>query len=399
MASAGLAKAGLQRLHDVVADHVDRGDVPGVVWGVQRRGQIDVGTVGTVEAGGGAAVAEDSIFRISSMTKPVTAVAAMILVEECRLRLDDPVDDLLPELADRQVIRTVDGAIDDTLPADRPITLRDVLTFRLGWGYDFTSEKPQTVLNAIAELGLGVGPPAPDGPPEPDEWIRRLGTMPLMFQPGTRWLYHTGADVLGVLVARAAGQPFPDFLRERIFEPLGMRDTAFWVPPEQLDRFGPQYAVDPATGARSVYDSVDGQWSHPPAFPGGGAGLVSTLDDYLAFAEMLLGGGVARRSRILSRPTVETMTINQLDDASVGTGPAVDGALGWGFGMSVQVRRLAPSRPVGSYGWDGGLGTSWCNDPSEGVIGVLLTNQGWPTSTPPALFGDFWTSVYAAIDD
>src|SRR5437763_608196 len=228
MSGGGLSSARLGRPHDVLGGHTESGGVPGLVWLVARHGEVHAGVAGRLQAGGGDPVRQDTIFRISSMTKPVTAVAALILVEECRLRLDEPADRFLPELADRRVMVRSDGSLDDTVPAHRPITLRDMLTFRLGLGMDFTASGPQPVLAAMAELGLGVGPPAPAGPPEPDEWMRRLGTLPLQYQPGARWLYDTGAQVLGVLIARASGQPFETFLAERIFEPLGMPDTGFF---------------------------------------------------------------------------------------------------------------------------------------------------------------------------
>jgi CubicO group peptidase (beta-lactamase class C family) len=325
----------------------------------------------------------------------------MILVEECRLRLDEPVDRLLPELADRRVLAWTDGKgdLDDTVPADRPITVRDLLTFRLGLGMDFTMSRPQPTLDAAAELGLGAGPPAPAELPDPDEWMRRLGTLPLEYQPGERWLYNTGADVLGVLIARAAEQPFDRFLSERIFEPLGMADTGFWVPPDKLARFGPVYSTG-AGGERQVYDPPDGQWSRPPAFPTGSAGLVSTVDDLLAFGEMLLARGSTGHGgqRILSRPAVELMTANQLTPEQL-AGFDPQGASGWGFCVGVQRRQLGLAPSVGSYGWAGGLGSIWSNDPAEGVVGVLLTNQAWSSAGPPPLFDDFWTCVYAALDD
>ena len=183
---------------------------------------------GTLTRGEPVAVGRDSLFRISSMTKPIVAVAALILVEECRLRLDDPVDELLPELADRRVLVDPRGPIDGpTVPARAPITVRDVLTFRLGLGMDFEAPWPQPLLEEMDRLGMGGGAPEPQVPPAPDEWMRRLSTLPLLYQPGERWLYNTGADVLGVLIARAAGQPLDEFLRERVLDPLGMVDTAF----------------------------------------------------------------------------------------------------------------------------------------------------------------------------
>src|SRR5918997_3114217 len=262
---------GLARLDEVMSAHVERGAVPGMAWLVARRGEVHTGAAGT-DGPGGTAVGPDTIFRISSMTKPITTVAALALLEECRLRLDDPVDELLPELADRRVLARPDAPLDDTVSGHRPVTLRDLLTFRLGLGMDFTDFSPRPITDALAALGLGAGPPAPAGPPPPDEWMRRLGTVPLMYQPGERWLYHTSAEVLGVLIARATGQTFDAFLAERVFGPLGMVDTGFSVPADKLDRFGACFGADPATGERTIYDVADGQWSTPPAFPSRRAG-------------------------------------------------------------------------------------------------------------------------------
>jgi CubicO group peptidase (beta-lactamase class C family) len=398
--AAGFTTDGIKRLEEVVGGHVDRGSVVGASWLVARGGEVHHGVAGTLEDGGGPPVGEDTIFRISSMTKPVTAIAALILVDECTLRLDEPVDRWLPELADRQVLARPGGPLEETVPAHRPVTLRDLLTFRLGWGMDFSFSTPQPVLEAMAELGLGVGPPRPAGPPEPDEWMRLVSTLPLEYQPGTKWLYHTSADVLGVLVARAAGRPFGTVLRERIFEPLGMRDTAFVVPAEDLTRFGPCYWNDPASGGRVVFDPADGEWSRPPAFPSGGAGLVSTLADYQAFAELLMGRGSYRGQRLVSRVAVETMTTNQLTDAQREASVVdLQGGVGWGFGVGVHVRRTQPTASVGTYGWDGGLGTSWHNDPAEDLTGIILTNQAWSSPAPPPVCQDFWTATYAAFAD
>ena len=242
----------------------------GAAWLVDRAGDVSSGAAGSS--------AVDSIFRISSVTKPVVATLAMGLVDDGLLRLDDPVDALLPELADRRVLRTPDGPIDDTVPADRPITVRDVLEFRLGLGMDFAGPFPGTVLGALAEQGLPVGPPAPQASPAPDEWMRIVGSVPLSHQPGERWLYNTGAQVLGVLVARAAGRPLPELLAERLLDPLGMTDTGFHVPPDRLERFGRQWL------GPEVYDEPDGQWATPPAFPDAASGLVSTVADLHAFA-------------------------------------------------------------------------------------------------------------------
>jgi CubicO group peptidase (beta-lactamase class C family) len=325
----------------------------------------------------------------------VTAVATLLLVEECVVRLDDPVDDLLPELADRRVVRRIDGPLEDTEPATRAITVADLLTFRWGFGAHFG---PSPLNDRALELGVAPGPPEPGTVPAPDEWMARLGSLPLMYQPGERWLYHTGSDVLGVLVARAAGRSFPQFLKERIFEPLEMSDTGFVVPAADLGRFTTVYSTDPATGDRVVLDRPEGQWSTEPAFPSGGAGLVSTVGDYLAFAQMLLDGG----RPLLSRPSVETMTADQLTAAQKAVSGLMPGdfdARGWGFGVGVVTRRENPAAPVGQYGWDGGLGSVWCNDPAEGLVAVLLTNAAWSSPRRPAVAQDFLTAVYAALDD
>ncbi len=260
-----LSKTRLARLRDVMSGYVERGKVPGVVALVSRHGEVHVEAIGAKSAGGGDPVRRDTIFRIASMTKPITAAAAMILVEECRLRLDDPVDRLLPELADRRVLRRLDGPLDDTEPARRPITLRDLLTFRMGFGILMAPPGSYPIQRAASELDLGQGMPQPQTPPAPDEWIRRFGTLPLMHQPGEKWVYNTGSDVLGVLIARASGQPFERFLRERLFEPLGMRDTAFSVPPASLDRFATSYWTNPRTGAAEVYDHARRRPMEPPA--------------------------------------------------------------------------------------------------------------------------------------
>lgn len=403
MTSGAFSRPRLERMRATLAGYVERGEVAGLVSLVSRRGEPHVEALGNRDFGGGGPVARNTLFRISSMTKPVTAAAALLLVEECKLRLDEPVDRLLPELANRRVLRSLESPLDDTVPTHRPITLRDLLTFRMGFGIVMAVPGTYPIQAAMEELALGQGPPQPAATPEPDEWIRRLGSLPLMHQPGERWMYHTGSDVLGVLIARAAGQPFDVFLRERLFEPLGMSDTGFSVPAEKLDRFVPGYWTNFQTGARELHDPAEGgQWSTPPAFPAGGAGLVSTADDYLAFSRMLLNGGKHDGRRILSRHSVETMITDQLTPGQKAASGLVNGYFdshGWGFGLSVVTRREDPSAPVGQYGWDGGLGTSWRNDPSEDLVGILLTQRAWESPSPPNICRDFWTSLYQALDD
>lgn len=396
----GFDPARVRRLREVIAGHVTDDRVGGVAWLAARGDQVEVGVAGHLTRGEEPPIRRDSIFRIASMTKPIVAAAAMLLVEDCKLRLDDPVDELLPELAGRRVLVDGRGPVDgETVPARRPITVHDVLDFRLGLGMDFEAPWPQPLLTAMGELGLGSGPPEPQVPPAPDEWIRRLSTLPLMYQPGERWLYNTGSDVLGVLVSRAAGQPLEDVLRTRLFEPLGMVDTGHWTP--HVDRLGTCYGSDPATGSRSIYDPPSGQWTSPPAFLSGGGGLVSTLDDMYAFGRMMLAGGRLPDGRqLLSRSSVEAMTTDQIGARPGVAGPAPDGSQGWGFGVGVQVRRTGLGPTVGSYGWAGGPGTSWGNDPGENIVGVILTTDAFVSAfPPPAIIQDFWTCVYSAIDD
>lgn len=387
--------AGLSRLDELVSRHVGPDGVPGAAWLVARDGEVHVGTAGSIDDG--VPVDRSSIFRIASMTKPVTAAVVLSLAEDGVLRLDDPLDRWMPELADRRVMVDPHGSVEDTVPAVRPPTVHDALTFRLGWGMDFADFEGQVLNGQIAEaMGLEVGPPAPAKMPSSDDLAAALGQFPLEHQPGERWLYNTGSDVLTVVVERATGQRFGDVLRSRIFEPLGMRDTAFHVPAAELGRFGPSYlpsAWAPEPGAQ--LDPTDGQWATRPTFESGAGGLVSTLDDYLAFAQALLSGG----GPILSRSSVAAMTTDQLHavDGSLQGGPDASGALGWGFGVGVVRRKTHISESAGTYSWTGGMGTSWANDPAEGVIGILLTNQLFAGPWLPPVHQDFWTSTYTAL--
>ena len=403
MRDGGLSAERLKRLHDVMTGYVERGEVPGLVTLVARRGEGHVDAIGAMAAGSEEPMRRDTIFRISSMTKPITAAAAMILIEECTLRLDEPVNRLLPELANRHVLKRPDADLDDTVPAHRPITVRDLLTFTMGLGIMAAAPGTVPIADALAELELGQGMPSPQTPPAPDEWIRRLGTLPLMYQPGERWMYNTGSDVLGVLIERASGQPFETFLKERIFDPLGMNDTGFDVIWDRIGRLATSYVIDPDRGAAAIYDEpADGQWSRLPSFPSGGGGLVSTVDDFLAFADMLRGKGVSRGERILSRPSVEFMTSDQLtpeQKAASGLVPGFFRVHGWGFGVAVVTERTEVAKSVGTYGWDGGMGTSWYNDPAEDLTMILMTQQAWTSPIPPRLFQDFWTATYQAIAD
>ncbi|MEO3742491.1 serine hydrolase domain-containing protein [Plantactinospora sp. B5E13] len=403
----GFSEAGLRRLHDVLARHVESKKIPGLVALISRGGQTHVEALGTMRHDGGPAMARDTIFRLASASKPVTMAATMVLLDECRLRLDDLIEQWLPELADRRVLTSVDAPLDNTVPARRPITVRDLLTSTFGLGMDMTA-LGTPLMGAIFEQA--IFPARMTDYPEPDEWMRRLGQLPLMYQPGERWQYHISHDVLGILVARVTGQSFGTFLRERILDPLGMKDTGFHVSARDVDRLPPSYAPDAQTGEFIVWDEADGgQYSQPPAFQSGGSGLVTTVDDYHTYFRMLLNGGMHGTERILSRPAVALMTTNHLtpeqqaardamarNNVHLSFGQGQHG--GWGFGMAVRTYR-GDYAPIGQFGWDGGMGTSAYADPHNQLAGILLTQVGMSVPDPARAIHDFWTTVYQALDD
>jgi CubicO group peptidase (beta-lactamase class C family) len=399
VSTTALSKPGLERMERVLAGYVARREVAGMVAVVHCRDEEHVITLGTLALDDPAPIRSDAIFRIASLTKPITAVAAMMLVEECRVRLDDPIDPWIPELANRRVLRSVASELDDTVPADRAITVRDLLTYRMGFGSVMAAPDTYPIQRKVREYRLGGdGPPRPALGPSTDEWLTRLGSLPLLAQPGTRWLYNTSADVLGILVARVTGMPFGRFLQERIFEPLGMDDTAFTIGADKLDRFATSYAFDRVRNALEVYDGVtESAWATAP-FESGGGGLVGTAGDYLAFCRMMLHKGATGRGRLLSRAAVEMMTSDQLrpserEGAEIFFGDSIS----WGFGMAVDIRRDQLYRTPGRFGWDGGLGTTAYTDPQEAMIGILFTHRAMESPQPPPHFSDFWNLAYAAM--
>lgn len=403
--NSGFSETGLRKLHDVLAQHVESEKIPGLVALVSCGGRTHVEALGTMRPDGGGPMRRDTIFRMASTSKPVTMAAAMVLLDECKLRLEDPVDQWLPELADRQVLKRPDGPLDETVPAHRPITVRDLLTSTFGLGVDFELLHSPIRAATFERLDYSVASgPAPDL----DEWMRRLGELPLSYQPGQRWQYDLSNEVVGVLIARVAGQPLETFLRERILDPLGMRDTGFHVPAYKIDRLPPLYGPDPQTGEFLVWDeAAGGRSSQPPAFQGAGGGLVSTVDDYHAYFRMLLNHGMHGNERILSRPAVELMTTNRLTPelqsardamyqsiAHASNGQGLHG--GWGFGMAVRTHRRDYA-PLGQFGWDGGTGTTAYADPANQLTGLLFTQVGFSTLDSPRAINDFWTTVYQAI--
>jgi CubicO group peptidase (beta-lactamase class C family) len=346
---------GLQALLETAAAD---GELPGAAALVARGDEVEVASVGEV--------GPDSIFRIASITKPITAAAVMLLVDEGLVALGDPVARWLPELGSPRVVRTPESPVDDVVPAARPIMVEDLLTFRAGSGFpsDFS-------LPAVTELFQRV--PVFGAREAPDAWLRTLAGVPMLHQPGEAWLYNTCSDVQGVLVARASGRTLPEFLSERVFGPLGMTDTGFHVAAGELHRLAPYHgAVD------------GGLWTAAPVFPSGAGGLVSTLADWHRFGRMLLAGG----GGLLSPEAVRLMTTDHLTaeqrDAST---LFLEGA-GWGFGGAVE--------PGGRYGWVGGTGTSAHVEPATGTVGVLLTQVELQGPTPVPLMREFWRHAFAA---
>ncbi len=372
----------VEEVQDRLSAHVGT-EVPGLTWLVRTGDEVISGALGTRRTDGQEALHVEEIFRISSMTKPITAVATLILVGEGRFALDDPIHTWLPELADRQVLRTPGAALTDTVPAERAPTVRDLLSNTLGWGMDFSHPEATPFTRRWAELGLGAGPPAPAEHLPAQEWLDRASTLPLQHQPGQRWLYNTSSVVLGLLLERAAGVTLEQLLSDRLFTPLGMTDTGFWVPEDKRHRFGPCYAE-----GTEVYDPTDGQWSAPPPLAGGDAGLVATVSDYARFAKLLQGRGSFEGQRLLPADLAHAMVTNRLSEAQLRRGDPGPGS-GWGFGVGVLLEGSSRGPSAGSYGWSGGLGSTWTSDPSACRTGVLLTNRMWTDPVPPSVVRTF----------
>ncbi|HZP14200.1 MAG TPA: serine hydrolase domain-containing protein [Nocardioides sp.] len=375
----------MTKLREILAKHTASGAVPGAVALVARDGRAEVEATGLADLDGHTPMMRESIFRIASITKPITTAATVMLVDDGLMALDDPVEQWLPELASPMVVRTPSSAVDDVVPANRPITVLDLLTNRAGYGFpsDFSLPAVQALFSVQTD-GREV-----QLRPDPDEWMSRLAAIPLLYQPGEAWLYDTCSDLQGVLIARASGRPLPVFLAERIFEPLGMVDTGFEVPATKRDRLTSYYRPG-SDGRLELADAPDGQWSHLPAFPAGSGGLASTVDDWHRFAKMILEEGALDGCQLLSKEAVRQITTNHLSPPQREIGELFLEGQGWGFGGSVDLEPIEPWNVPGRYGWVGGTGTTAHIVPSTGSVAILLTQVAATSPIPPAIMRDFW---------
>ncbi len=389
-ATVGLSGDRLDRIEELAQGYLDEERVPGVVFAVARHGRLALlGSVG--------ALRPDTIFRVYSMTKPVTVVAMLILFEEGKILLTDPVSRYLPEFANMRIY-----AGDDTLPAQRPITIEDLLTHTAGLTYDSKTETGVPRLYDEANLWSAASL---------EEFTAKVAALPLVFEPGSRWHYSVAYDVLGRILEIVAEQPFDEFLQSRILGPLKMNDTAFHVPDAKLDRFTTLYQRD-GDGMRPVETATESGYRNRELAPFGGHGLVTTAADYLRFAQMLLNGGELDGVRFLGRKTVELMMMDhlgpdlerpRLNDAWLGRTENRSGdmhlGLGYAFGGYVITDVAENDVPgsVGTYAWGGNGSTYFFIDPHEELIGLFLT-QLMPSDSYP-MRAQFRGLVYQAIMD
>jgi len=367
-----LDRKALEQIPPALQATVDAGDLSGFVTLVWSRGEVvQVNTIGRRDIAADKPMTRDTLFRIASMTKPITSVAALMLMEEGKLALEDPITRWAPEFSNMRVLKDPAGPVEDTVPAARDITIEDLMTHRSGLAYGFTSLGP--IAHAY-EAALGAPLLGPFGP---DEWMRRLGELPLTYQPGERFHYSHATDVLGFIVARIEGKSLGEVLKARILDPLGMGDTGFWARPENADRLARLYKA-PAEGG-PLKDVSYPPEPEPPVFEAGGGGLISTADDYLRFARMLLGRGELDGVRLLKPETVDLMTTNRLTDAQREVPfMGIPFWLGQGFGLGLSVitdpekQSWMGAGSKGAFGWPGAFGTWWQADPAQDLVLIYL---------------------------
>jgi len=412
----GFSPQRLARVDRLLERYVQSGLLSGILGLVYRRGEVAyANAVGMRERETNRPMTEDTIFRIYSMTKPITAVAALMLYEEGRFLLDDPLANYIPGFED---VRVYAGGMENLETPDRPIHVKDLFMHTAGLTYGWDQEHPveeryRKTIGDTEQLNL-------------ETFVERIASLPLLYHPGSRWIYSYATDVLGRLVELLSGQSLDCFFRQEIFAPLGMNDTAFHLPPESIDRFaacywppggkmGPGTPPSPRPDYDEPYDLANlgeprfdlqdaptgSRYTRPPNFLSGGGGLVSTAGDYLRFAQMLLNGGVLDGNRLLGRKTVEMMRVNHLPAGlmPIQVGPTPDSGYGFGLGVSVLTDPTASSQPgsAGSFGWSGAATTQFWIDPTEEMIGLLLA-QFFPFDYYP-IAREFRLAAYQALVD
>ena len=390
--ASGMAPDRFEQVTAVLDKYVNAGELAGAVSLVYHRGEVvQVSARGVQDLETGTPMARDTIFGLASMTKPITAVAVMLLVEEGKLDLDAPVDPWLPELANPSVLSDPDGPLDQVYDAPRAVTARDLLRYTMGLGFpEWAGIAPEApIAREFAALRRGdfTG----------DEYMERLGALPLAFAPGERWVYHTPSMVAGVLIERASGMGLAEFFRTRIFEPLGMPDTGFWVPAAKRARLASYYRGGEQPGTLAPVADNSTRYAAPPKFPSAGGGLVSTVDDYLRFGRMLLNRGELDGVRILSSASVDEMLTDQLPE-----GPErrfflfEDFWRGAGFGLGLQItteqRDGGPA--VGSFWWHGATGVQWTADPQNDLIFLRFIQRG---DVPRGFGAEYMQALYESI--
>ena len=405
--AAGLSAQALQRLHAPANAAVETGDVPGVIALAWKSGQIlDLHAVGVADVSSRRPMERSTIFPIASMSKPVTVTAALRLMEQGRLRLEDPITDWAPEFADMRVLTRSDGPLDETYPAPRAITIEDLMTHRSGLSYGFTARGPLGA-ELLKTFGYGL-----DSPMTPDAWMQALAALPLACAPGERFEYGHSIDLLGFILGRAAGCSVQEVMRRELFEPLGMTDTGFWVLSEKRGRFVTN-AMSTSVGEFTPTPIAWFTTPEPGVYASGGQGLVSTADDFLAFARMLVRGGQTDRGPLLKRDTVRLMTTNRLtqDQRQAGfMGMPFFTSLGFGLGVSVVMdahkHAAMGAGGVGAFGWPGLFGGWWQADPANDMVLIWLQCCMPPPPQPgsmPRMPGaramvEFQRAAYAVVN-
>jgi CubicO group peptidase (beta-lactamase class C family) len=369
-------------------DVVGRMPVPGAAWAVVS------GPRQTARIGAAGPLRSDTIFRIASITKPIVAVLTMRLVDEGLFGLDHPVGRWLPEFAERRVLRERGAALDDTVPARRPTSVRDLLLMSAGFGWDATTSP----LNPLAEEYERRGLVSAWQPPgiSPDRWAELARPLPMAHHPGEGWLYQFSFDLLAVFLERVTRRRLDLVLRDKLFDPLGMKDTGYSVAMRDVDRATSAWFPNRRGDHVEVAPEADPRLMDVPVFRSAATGLVSTADDLAKFVQMLLRGGRGPRGTVVSSSSLAALTTDTLGEAaSAMAHEFLEPDIAWGMGFGVdRTARFRGSHP-GRFGWDGGTGTSLWVDPASGVGGVLLTRQGMGTPEPPEYLDAFWRSVHA----